>query len=245
MTTKDYAWKDEELALSDVRERPDFQVRLGGVDSRHVRVLERTLEAGGALGPVKVARIGKALYLVDGFHRLEAARRAGRGTIGAKVARMSLKEAEAFALLANTRHGKNLTPADKARLLALYVEQERHWGTDGRMKSSRVISAELNHVYSHETIRTKLKRLGVEMDEDVEFPHGYRPMVREESEEELEAERGDEAQRDLERFAALVPTLEGDRRRKLLEAARAALESLERGEEPVWPWGAPGPLLDI
>jgi hypothetical protein len=251
VSAKEPTWQQEELPVEDVRERPDFQLRADGVQTRHVRVLERTLAAGGDLEPIKVARIGKALYVVDGFHRLEAARRQRLPTIRAAVARMSLEEAQGFALLANTKHGKSLRPKDKALILARYVELGKHVGANGVVKSSRAIAAEINHAYSHETVRTKLKGLGVELDEAVEYPWGYKPYGDDEADEaeeaELELERAAQARGALDRFAALALSLDEGERLELVGAARALLDSLERGErgEALSGAGADANPLDI
>jgi hypothetical protein len=243
---KEHSWKAEELALEDVRDHPRFQMRVYGLSDAHVRVLERAYEAGGDVEAIKVARIGKALYVVDGFHRVEAARRANRPRIAAKVARMSLEEAREFARLANTKHGKSLSRADKAEVLRDYCAAERHIGPLGTTKPSRTIAAELNHIYSHETIRTRLRSMGVELDEEQEFPGGYKPMYPQPDEEQLAAERAEEASLLLHRFSSLFFTLEVETQQELLVAARELMERLERGERPELGLGSVGRgVLDI
>lgn len=211
-------------------------MRVAGLDKRHVRVLEQAILAGDDLPAIKVAKVGKAHYVVDGHHRLEAADRAGLSSIWAEVAPMSLGDAKDFALLANTRHGKNLKPKDKALIFDAYVQRRKHLDAEGNVKSSRAIEAEINRVYSHETIRRKLKERGIELDMSLEFPWGHKPFLREEYEEddetELEAQRGGEAREHLRLFSSLFTTLEEQRQRQLLVIARTLLDLLERGERP-------------
>ena len=228
-TTK---WKTETLAVEDVREHADHQVRAGGVSALHVNVLARAMEIEGDLAPIRCAKIGRALYVVDGFHRLAAARKLGWSHIAAEVAVMSAAEARDEARLANTRHGKGLSRYDKARLFDLYVAEGRHLGDDGIVKASRVIQAEVNHIYSHETIRTKLKERGIEMELQVEYPDGYKPRAVND-EGELEADAAEAANTHLERFGSLFFDLEDDARQRALEAARELVGLLERGERPV------------
>jgi uncharacterized ParB-like nuclease family protein len=242
---KEHTWKPLELPIGDVRERPDFQMRVEGVSDAHARVLERTFRSGGDLEPVRVARINKALYLVDGFHRLQAARAAGRETIAANVARMSLEEARGYALLANTKHGKRLSPKDKAHIFARYVELGRHLDAHGTVKACRAIAAELNQVYSHETVRTKLKGLGIEMDEAVEYPGGYKAWGSGGGDEgELAQEVEDEAWGALEAFRAAGAAMEPVGLQELLGAARELVDALDRGERP-GPVVRPGPEVPL
>ena len=58
------------------------------------------------------------LWLADGFHRLEAARRLGISRIQAELRAGSLQEALVHSLGANARHGKRRTNADKRRAVA-------------------------------------------------------------------------------------------------------------------------------
>lgn len=229
-TAKNHRWVNQELPLGTVRERADFQMRTGGLSQPHVGVLKRAMLSGKDIEPVRVAKIGKAHYLVDGFHRLEAARQAGHRNIGARVATMSLQEARDYALLANTKHGRPPKPKDKAYIFAQYVERRKHLDALGTVKASRTIAAELNHVYSHETVRQKLKKLGAELDEAVEFPEGYKPYGP--TEDELAGERADEAREYLDTFADLFFTLDDGDRTALLVSARGLVDSLERGERP-------------
>ena len=95
----------ETLRIEMVRERDDFQLRAKGISQPHANKLLRVLKDGKELPPIHVAMIGKAMYVVDGFHRLHALRTAKRGLVQALVARMSLKEAQAEARLANRGTG--------------------------------------------------------------------------------------------------------------------------------------------
>lgn len=93
--TRGKQWKREDLPLDAIVQRDDFQFRKGGLNKRNLDRIVATLRAGGeAKDPVRVARVGKNLYLVDGFHRMEAYRRTGRRTVSAEVAKMSLGEAK-------------------------------------------------------------------------------------------------------------------------------------------------------
>jgi hypothetical protein len=228
MTAKGRQWAERDLRVTEVRERPGFQLRAGGLDRSHVNRLRLLLDDGEDLPAVKVAQVGEALYLVDGFHRLEAHRRAGLESVRAAVARMSLPEAQEEARLANTRHGKGLSRADKEKLWADFVAADGHRDAFGALKSPRALSAELNRVISHTTIRSKLKAMGLEGELEP-----VKPWRDEQVDAELlAAERKEEAETFLRLFGELVPTLHVDDREALLEAARALLDSLGRGEMP-------------
>ncbi len=236
-------WQEETLALEAVILREDFQLRAGGIDRQHVRTLLGMLQAGKPLPPVKVARIGKALYLVDGFHRYFAHEDYGVSGIEASVARMSLEEARGEAMIANTTHGKALGRADKRKVWEAFVEAGRHLESPEVPKSSRVISAALNGMYSHETVRARLRELGLELNEGPTFKPWSDGEGPEEDGDDLEgptidlltAWRTDEAGRHLEAFAALLHSLEEEDRRGLLAAARTLLAAWENGEGPARP----------
>ena len=240
-------WKLQQLPIVDIKERKDFQLRQFGLGPALVRTLTRVLESGGAVEAVKVAKIGKALYLVDGFHRLEAHRQAGLETISADVARMSVRDAEGLALLANTKHGKGLSPADRTAILTRYVERGDHWRDDGRFKSAQDIVDDLNGVMSRETVRRKLRVLEVDLQEELKpFMGGWHDEDDDEEDQELLArERMVEAQHLLSRLAALYFSLEDDDQRRLLVAARELLGRLERGERTERELDGPEGVLDI
>jgi len=245
VTAKGKQWRPQTLPIDEVREREEFQLRAVGLHLAHANKLLRTLKTEGDLEPVKVARIGKALYLVDGFHRLDAYRRARRVTVPAIVATMSMEEARREAQVANTRHGLNLTRADKQRAFDDYIAAGSHKSPAGTLKSSRTIAAELGNVYSHEMVRQKLKALGLVLDETVEFPGGYKPQPRfDDDPDEVAEDRLEEGFVALRALRTTATGLEGDRRETLLIAARTLLETLERGEQPEEP-RLSRPELDI
>lgn len=74
--------------------------------------------------PCKVVRVGRQLILVDGFHRLEATRRACRSRILAAISEGTKLEALRAALSANSQHGARLTNADKRRKVTVALSDE-------------------------------------------------------------------------------------------------------------------------
>lgn len=244
---EDCRWKRQELPLQDVRERQGFQLRRGGLSPTLVRTLTRVLESGGIVEAVKVASIGKALYVVDGFHRLEAHRLAGLETICADVARMSVKDAEGFALLANTKHGKRLSPADRTAILTKYIERGDHVRDDGRFKSAQDVVNDLNGIMSRETVRRKLRVMEVDLREGLKpYRGGWDDEIDDGDEEEAVAlERMEEAQHLLTRFDALYFSLQNDDQDRLLAGARELLGRLERGERAERGLDVPEGILDI
>lgn len=226
----EHAWRPATLPIGDLRHRPDLQLRVAGLDPAHVRMLERTLGTGVDLEPIKAAKVGKVFYVADGFHRVEAYSRAGRQDIPVFWAPMSLDEARDVALGANVTHGKALSRADKANRFKVYIERGKHVGDDGRTKASRTIAAELGSTYSHETVRTKLKAMGVQVDEAVEYPGGYKAWGGDEV--EAAADIADEAWGHLEAFGQLFHSLEDVHQAIILEALKDLASTLERGERP-------------
>ena len=225
-------WATLELPVGDVRAHPSFQVRVEGLSQPHVNKLTRMLKGGESLNPVKVARVGQALYLLDGFHRLEVHRRAGSATITAEVAKMSLPEARAEAGLANTKRGLGLSRADKANVLAKYVGRGEHLDTHGIRKSAGIIEREINYAYGRETIRTKMKALGQPIPDDIEFPDGKKSWNGDPNEDDMEAETAEEAEEALIHFGHLFFQLADHDQVRLLADARNLLDALGRGERP-------------
>ena len=99
------------ITIRELQVDPALQPRVGGVDADHVRALE---ERPDSWPPLKVVwREGRYL-LVDGFHRLEAAKTLRLESVRVEVVEVSpgadLHEL-AFAL--NSTHGRPLSLADR------------------------------------------------------------------------------------------------------------------------------------
>lgn len=218
---------ETELRIGEVREDARFQLRANGTERPHVRKLQRVLRAGQDLPPIRVAQIGAALYVVDGFHRLEAHGLEKRKTVGAIVCRMGLAEALEEAEKANTEHGLNLSREDKQLRWNRYVEAGRHLAGRGTARSIRAIERELHGVVGRETIRKRLRAMELELSEEDD----QQPWQGD-TEEDLQAERAEEAEASLRRFGELFPTLEEETQRKLLGEARELVDRLELTGQP-------------
>lgn len=238
---KEPNWKPERLAVRDIREHPSLQNRVQGTSRNHIEKMRKQLESGAALPPIKVAAIGKALYVVSGFHRLSAHRLGGYREIDAETARMSKAEAVEYALLENTDHGKALTNKDKDAILRRFVEQGRHLWKEGEghytnyagtPKNSRQIAKELKHAIVHTTVRNKFKKWGLEIPKETEYPQGHKPQEPWGLSPEETMEEATEA---LWHFESLYNDLEEDDQVALLATAWEIIESLEGGERPVRP----------
>ncbi|QOJ34413.1 MAG: ParB N-terminal domain-containing protein [Nitrospira sp.] len=83
---------------------------------QHLEELKRALQARSRLDPITVFKIGGEWVCIDGHHRLEAYRQAGRKRlthIPVKIFIGSLEEALCFSIAANAPDKLNLSRADK------------------------------------------------------------------------------------------------------------------------------------
>lgn len=102
---------DTELRTGELMVDPSLQPRVGGVDADHVRALQETPEGWP---PLKVVRRDGWHLLVDGFHRLQAARNLGLETVPVKVVETPADgDLHALAFALNTEHGRPLSLVDR------------------------------------------------------------------------------------------------------------------------------------
>jgi hypothetical protein len=83
------------------------------------------------LPPVIVADIEGQYFLVDGFHRYEAARQKGRIQLDADVRKLSENEAYELAVQSNARHGLPLKSKERRKIaeemLKRFTERSNTW----------------------------------------------------------------------------------------------------------------------
>ena len=134
------------VLLEEIEVDGRIQVRVGGLDEDKVREYAVVMSEGGEFPPVVLFREGETLYLADGFHRVAAARRAGRGEILAEIRPGGYAGAVEYAEEANLTHGFALSTRDKRNIF------ERRWrrGHAWRDLSDRLIAQALG--VSHQTI---------------------------------------------------------------------------------------------
>jgi hypothetical protein len=139
------------LQIDSITRDNTLQVR-GGLDWALVRTYQKARERGVPFLPISVAQVEGALLLVDGWHRLEAARECGADEVECLVERMTLKEAFIAAACANTAHGKPLSRDERRSAFRLFIRGRGHKGEKGYL-SYRDISGLLGGQAGHTTIR--------------------------------------------------------------------------------------------
>jgi ParB-like chromosome segregation protein Spo0J len=118
-TAVDQATRSDTVRVAIAALRPADSPRLGGEDLDHIRVLA---ESGDALPPILVHR--PTMCVIDGMHRLRAARLRGESDIDVTYYDGDATEAFIEAVRANTTHGLPLTLADR-RAAALRILMAR------------------------------------------------------------------------------------------------------------------------
>lgn len=109
------------IKLSDIVIDKDFMMR-DGLDKETIALYKENLENIVASDPIVLFTTPKGLMLVDGFHRLTAAKQLNWESILAKVHAGSVQDAYAYACTANLKHGKPLTPKEKKRAICEYIK---------------------------------------------------------------------------------------------------------------------------
>lgn len=105
-----------ELALDRIREDGGTQPRVQK-DAATIAEYQADMERGAAFQAIEVFYDGAAYWLVDGFHRVAAARQCGRTTFAARVHQGTQADAQWFSFGVNARHGLRRSPGDKQRVV--------------------------------------------------------------------------------------------------------------------------------
>ncbi len=108
----------------------DQVITSGGTQSRAeldedtIKEYAAAIAAGDKFPPVVVFYDGEHYYLADGFHRLAAAKRAGRTFIAGVVRQGTRRDAVLHSVGANHAHGLRRTNADKRRAVETLLTDE-------------------------------------------------------------------------------------------------------------------------
>jgi len=135
--------KDGIAETFDIAALHPIQTR-SATDAETVEEYAETAQRGVKFPPVSVVRDGKhgKLWLWDGIHRMEAARRIGKTRIRAEVTDGTYLDALRLALGANATHGLRRSNADKRHALEMAWENRREiWPrTDGADPSTEILA---------------------------------------------------------------------------------------------------------
>jgi hypothetical protein len=125
------------------------------IDTGLVQEYAELMSSGwGTFPAVEVFRIGKELYVVDGFHRVKAALLANVGTIPANIRQGTPDDALLFCVRANSTHGLRRSNQDKRRAVEMLLDHP----VFSRMGSKKI--AEYAGVSSPMVIDIKRQRAG-------------------------------------------------------------------------------------
>jgi hypothetical protein len=173
------------LVPIDTIDTERFQVR--PTDHATMKSYASAMRAGAEFPPVTLAENGRKQYLIDGFHRVQAARLVGAPTILATSQRMPLNAALLAALASNQDHGRSMTTNDKQAAWRRYLDADLHLYGAGAVKSLSKIATECPF-YSRGHIGKLLQKEGINAPrEDIA---DYRPLDEQElSAEDLELEQ--------------------------------------------------------
>lgn len=149
-------WCEEWVPLGKIIKHGPLQVRRK-LDAAAVKRYAEMTRAGSEPPPIKVGRVGGSLYLVDGWHRMEAgALQVSAGIDGEEVrvllAEMSRQEAIWEAAQANLTHGVQYKGRELHEVFKAFIKAKQHVKADGSTMSYREIAPIIGK--PHTTIRS-------------------------------------------------------------------------------------------
>jgi len=113
------------------------------------------MKAGSKFPPVVVYHDGLNYWLADGFHRMEACKRAGYSRVKAEVYEGNRIDALKFAFLANKTHGLRMSNEDKRQAVLTAYENRIDLGL-GEVPSARAVGemCGVSHVFVASQLET-------------------------------------------------------------------------------------------
>lgn len=113
------------ISISKINVDGSTQMREGLVEETIIDYTE-AMQNGANFPPITVFEENGSYWLADGFHRVEAAKRAGKTDIDAEIISGNQREALLHAIGANSTHGLRRTNADK-RKAVLTIIRDPEW----------------------------------------------------------------------------------------------------------------------
>ncbi|MBK8028218.1 MAG: ParB N-terminal domain-containing protein [Chloroflexi bacterium] len=150
---------EQKIALEMIRRDGGTQSR-SYLSSSTIEDYAAAMKRGEEFPAVKLIYTGDAYYLVDGFHRVAAAEKAGLATINAEVEQGTLEDAQWASYAANPTHGLPRSSDDKRRAITAALKHPK-----GVEKSDREIATHIR--VDHKTVGSVRKQL----IERGEIPH--------------------------------------------------------------------------
>ena len=133
------------------------------VDRCVIEEYAEKMREGTEFPPVVVFSDGEALYVADGFHRVEAARLAGLDAIAADIRQGARRDAVLYAAGANASHGLRRSNEDKRRAVGMLLA-DPEWSQWSDREIAR--RAGVSHVFVGR-IRSGLSGNGYQIDAKV------------------------------------------------------------------------------
>lgn len=116
----------EMVKVASIRIDGDTQARVAFCEATASDYAE-VLKSGGVLPPIEVFFDGSHIWMGDGFHRLDAYRKAGMDEIPCHVHNGTRRDARLFAVGANAEHGLQRGVLDKRRAVEILL-RDQEWG---------------------------------------------------------------------------------------------------------------------
>ena len=162
-----FAWGERreypKVGLNDFLVDDEFQIRSKmsrEVVERYKQVYKQSInnDTEPPFPPIILAKIRGVRILVDGFHRVAAAKLAGLKEISAITTEMSRKDAMLVAATANDTHGLPLKKSEYREVFRRFIKAGKHRSQEKRRvyKSYREMAKEIGGI-PHTTIRNWMK----------------------------------------------------------------------------------------
>lgn len=190
-----------------IRDRT-FQVRLKEVPGLAKKYADE-MQCGHKFPAVSVADVEGKMYLLDGWHRIDAASMKLGGTaVEAIIRKMSWSEAVGVASEANATHGHGLTQADKRKKLDMHIKAGKH------KKAGEIVQS-----YADLSLYLGIKKTTLYRWMKLDHPDTFRRMQKDKPQE-----------RQAERPEAI--DLDPENQRRAEEALRLALHHCDLLSDP-------------
>lgn len=157
-SSPDLTWSEEWVPLDSVIQLPRLQARKR-LNDRAVTMYANMTKEGSLPPPIKVARCGGRLYLLDGWHRMAAgALQLAPGfpngpQVLALVAPMPESRMPWEAARCNLGHGVQYRAGEFRAVYAAFIKSKQHHKRRGELMSYREMAAAFGMGVSHVTLR--------------------------------------------------------------------------------------------